>query len=300
MVVGQRVVVSAVLCILAFLSLIHGNNHILFVLEIDIMESMSKDPRSIHVDIHYGKAHYTSILNHLFSYHPHKGGTIRISQDQVSDDFHKFAVEREKHLVRWLIDDVVYKTVTLADVGEKLWVFDEPFYVILNLAIGGSGPGSPDKSTIFPQSMIIDYVRSYDNPLPALKGPLFVTPYSKHVSYEIINPSSNCSYTWKVPRDAKITTGQDTPRVSINFGRLKGFVECDVSLCSCHEQSRLYKIYIDHSYYDSVKMILSLVVAPIIMLSIAFIRSRRRNSAQILNKEKYDDEGLTLINRKYG
>ena len=58
------------------------------------------------------------------------------------------------------VDDALYQTITPDDVPGE-WVFDHPFYIILNVAVGGNFPGSPNDETIFPQTMLVDYVRVY-------------------------------------------------------------------------------------------------------------------------------------------
>jgi beta-glucanase (GH16 family) len=56
----------------------------------------------------------------------------------------------------------LYKTRTPADLpAGTLWVFDHPFFIILNVAVGGGWPGNPDATTVFPQQMLVDYVRVY-------------------------------------------------------------------------------------------------------------------------------------------
>jgi beta-glucanase (GH16 family) len=62
--------------------------------------------------------------------------------------------------IRWSIDDITYLTVTSSDVPGE-WVYDHPFFIILNIAVGGNWPGSPDETTTFPQFMQVDYVRVY-------------------------------------------------------------------------------------------------------------------------------------------
>jgi beta-glucanase (GH16 family) len=59
------------------------------------------------------------------------------------------------------VDGKLYETKTPADIPGKKWVFDRPFFILLDLAIGGDWPGSPDETTIFPQEMLVDYVRVY-------------------------------------------------------------------------------------------------------------------------------------------
>jgi len=59
------------------------------------------------------------------------------------------------------VDDQKYHTVTPSDLQGKQWVFERPQFLLLNLAVGGDWPGQPTKQTIFPQSMLVDYVRVY-------------------------------------------------------------------------------------------------------------------------------------------
>ncbi|WEK55046.1 MAG: glycoside hydrolase family 16 protein [Candidatus Cohnella colombiensis] len=76
-----------------------------------------------------------------------------------SNTYHTYAVEFEPSVIRWYVDGNLYHQVTPSDVLNKQWVFDQDFYIILNLAVGGSWPGSPDATTKFPQKFYIDYVK---------------------------------------------------------------------------------------------------------------------------------------------
>jgi beta-glucanase (GH16 family) len=89
-------------------------------------------------------------------------GTYTLPSGKLSDDFHVYAIEWETNVVRFYVDANLYETRTNADVptGDK-WVFDHPFFIILNIAIGGSFPGAPDATTVLPQTMTVDYVRVY-------------------------------------------------------------------------------------------------------------------------------------------
>jgi beta-glucanase (GH16 family) len=79
-----------------------------------------------------------------------------------NEDFHVFGVEWESDRITWYIDDTKYFSVTRADVtGRGDWVFDHTFFIILNVAVGGDFVGSPDEATVFPQTMLIDWVRVY-------------------------------------------------------------------------------------------------------------------------------------------
>jgi beta-glucanase (GH16 family) len=122
--------------------------------EIDIMENVGKEPGTIHGSLHGpSTTANTSDLTSIF--------TLPAGQIFASD-FHLYAVEWEPDTVRFYVDSNLYATFHSSDwpAGGK-WVFDHPFFIILNLAIGGDWPGPPDASTKFPQSMLVDYVRVY-------------------------------------------------------------------------------------------------------------------------------------------
>ncbi|MGQ9877105.1 MAG: glycoside hydrolase family 16 protein [Chloroflexus sp.] len=78
----------------------------------------------------------------------------------MSADFHIYAVEWEADEIRWYVDDQLYHTLRREQVPGE-WVFDHPFFLILNLAVGGNWPGYPDETTVFPQQLLVDYVRVY-------------------------------------------------------------------------------------------------------------------------------------------
>ena len=121
--------------------------------EIDIMENIGKEPALVHGTIHgpgYSGAHGI-------------GGPYGVSGGPaIADDFHVFAVEWEPNAIRFYVDEHLYTTRTPADLpkGAK-WVYDHPFFLLLNVAVGGNWPGSPDASSVFPQEMLVDYVRVY-------------------------------------------------------------------------------------------------------------------------------------------
>jgi beta-glucanase (GH16 family) len=79
-----------------------------------------------------------------------------------ADGFHVFAAEWEPGVVRFSVDGSLYQTRTPPDLRPgQTWVFDHPFFIILNVAVGGNWPGRPDATTVLPQSMLVDYVRVY-------------------------------------------------------------------------------------------------------------------------------------------
>lgn len=121
--------------------------------EIDIMETIGKVPSIVHGTLHGPGYSAGSGISAVYSL---PGG------ERFSDDFHAFAVEWEPNVMRFYVDGLLYKTRTPADLppGTK-WVFDHPFFIILNVAVGGIWPGNPDATTVFPQQMLVDYVRVY-------------------------------------------------------------------------------------------------------------------------------------------
>jgi beta-glucanase (GH16 family) len=89
-------------------------------------------------------------------------GTAFGSSVPFADAFHVFSIEWEPSAIRWYADGTLYQTRTPADLpAGSPWVFDHPFFMLLNVAVGGIWPGSPDATTVFPQRLLVDYVRVY-------------------------------------------------------------------------------------------------------------------------------------------
>jgi beta-glucanase (GH16 family) len=88
--------------------------------------------------------------------------TYRIQAGTFDDDFHTFAIEWEPGVIRWYADGVLYETRTQDTLPRnQTWVFEHPFFVILDLAVGGQFGGDVTADTPFPQAMLVDYVRVY-------------------------------------------------------------------------------------------------------------------------------------------
>lgn len=120
--------------------------------EIDIMEFIGSDVGTVHGTVH-GPG-YSGGEGVGASYDHPEGGDF-------SDDFHVFAIDWEPGSITWSVDGVPFNTITSEDVGGE-WVYDQEFFMILNVAVGGEWPGYPDETTEFPQEMKVDYVRVYD------------------------------------------------------------------------------------------------------------------------------------------
>ncbi len=123
--------------------------------EIDIMENIGREPNIVHGTVHGPN----------YSGGNGIGGGYTLTT-ALSEDFHVYAIEWEPDEIRWYVDDVHYFTVTRAQVegAGNTWVFDHPFFFIMNIAVGGYWPGYPDGTSTFPQTMEADYVRVYQAP----------------------------------------------------------------------------------------------------------------------------------------
>ncbi|MGH9882623.1 MAG: glycoside hydrolase family 16 protein [Pyrinomonadaceae bacterium] len=136
-----------------------GNNELEYG-EIDIMENIGREPLStIHGTLH-GPGYSGS-----------NGPTSPFSlpgNQRFADAFHTFAVEWEPNVVRFYCDGILYKTMMPADLPPgRTWVFNHGFFMLLNVAVGGNWPGNPDATTVFPQTMMVDYVRVYQRSTPS-------------------------------------------------------------------------------------------------------------------------------------
>ena len=121
--------------------------------EIDVMENIGNEPDTIYGSIH-GPGHFAdSVLQNSYVL-PH--GTF-------ADGFHVFALEWCSEYLSFFVDGKQYATVTKTSFfNPQEWVYNHPFNIILNLAIGGTWPGDPSPTTVFPQKMYVAYVRLYD------------------------------------------------------------------------------------------------------------------------------------------
>jgi len=120
--------------------------------EIDVMENVDINKAIIRGSIHGPGYSARKSLTSKFT----------LPVGEFSDGFHIFAIEWEPQVIRFYVDGALYAAKTPADLpsGAK-WVYDQPFFIILNLAVGGNLPANPDTATKFPQRMLVDYVRVY-------------------------------------------------------------------------------------------------------------------------------------------
>jgi beta-glucanase (GH16 family) len=116
--------------------------------EIDIMENIGKEPSTIHGSLHAPGADLS--------------GAYTLGSREFYKRFHVFGAEWDTTRISFYVDDEEspYYVVERTDFP-GVWVFDHPFYILLNVAVGGLWPGNPGSSTHFPQAMEVDYVRVY-------------------------------------------------------------------------------------------------------------------------------------------
>lgn len=120
--------------------------------EIDIMEHLGYNKDSIFGTIH------TQAYNHMKG--TQKGKKVFI--DKPYDKFHVFSMEWTPKKIDFLLDGIVYNQITNPNVSEDEWPFDKAFYLKLNVAIGGGLGGRKGiDDSVFPQQMVVDYVRVY-------------------------------------------------------------------------------------------------------------------------------------------
>ncbi|GIW48808.1 MAG: hypothetical protein KatS3mg079_284 [Caloramator sp.] len=190
--------------------------------EIDIMEAWGSNPNKVAGTIHYG----STWPNNTYT-----GKEYLFSEGQsVSSDFHTYAIEWEPGEIRWYVDGNLYQVQNNwyskdPITGEKFSFpapFDQNFYIILNLAVGGNWDGEPDENTNFPKAMQVDYVRVYE-----LVGRQYKTPVEPLVEVEPLPegsklPTSDGNYVYN--GDFSKNEIQENADGSLPFGTVWNFV----------------------------------------------------------------------------
>ncbi|HZS55662.1 MAG TPA: glycoside hydrolase family 16 protein [Bryobacteraceae bacterium] len=121
--------------------------------EIDVMENIGREPNIVHGTIHGPGYSGSKGISSPFKF---PAGTT------PSDDFHVYAVAWTRGKIEFSVDNAAYETITPQSLlPGTTWAYDHPFFLLLNLAVGGSWPGGPDATTQFPQDLLIDWVRVY-------------------------------------------------------------------------------------------------------------------------------------------
>lgn len=119
--------------------------------EIDIMEMVGHEPNKVHGTVHYGPGPGSTQFSRSYT----------LPNTDFSADFHVFSITWDANVIQWYVDGNLFGTFTHTDAGSATYPFNEDFYFIINLAVGGNWSGSPDATTTFPQELAIDYIRVY-------------------------------------------------------------------------------------------------------------------------------------------
>jgi beta-glucanase (GH16 family) len=119
--------------------------------EIDIMEFRGQEPSIVLGSLHGPGYSAGDALTRSFY----------LDDARFDTNFHVFSVEWNENSISWFVDGIRYQTINRSDVPGE-WVFDHSFYIILNVAVGGSFVGWPSPDTAFPQTMLVDWVRVYE------------------------------------------------------------------------------------------------------------------------------------------
>lgn len=181
--------------------------------EIDIMEHPTHEPENIYGTIH------TQSYNYFTGTTP-KGDVIEVSDSESA--FHVYAVEWDENSIKFFVDNSQYFTYTKTSDYPSVWPFDKPFYIILNLAVGGGWSGNPDESTVFPAIMEVDYVRLYQSVDEfKITGPDFVLQSSDESEYWA-PLFSESTYEWLIPAENASILWQDMNRIGIDWNDAGG------------------------------------------------------------------------------
>ena len=199
--------------------------------EIDIMEWIGKEPKNVYGTIHFGKD---------WPNNRSTGATYEAIKENFNTEFHVFSVEWEPNEIRWYIDDYLFSTKKTSDVVPERWPFDQRFHFILNVAVGGTWPGSPDGSTVFPQTMEVDYVRVYDTRSNTLSGPRSVPFKAPFTVYSLGGLAADDKITWTAPEGAEISSGQGTSNVAIKWGSASGELKAEIENACGKKEVKVY------------------------------------------------------------
>ena len=188
--------------------------------EIDIMEQPSNEVSNIYGTIH-------SETHNNFTGTGAVGGVTVVPDAQT--DFHVYAIEWTADRIDFYVDSQNYFSFSNDYGGSATWPFDKPFYIILNLAVGGGWVGNPDSTTVFPAILEVDWVRVYQYIDDiAINGSDFNSYFSSDISYSVPD-INNATYSWEVPGNAQIVTDQNTNKIKVDWNYFGGDIKANVN-----------------------------------------------------------------------
>ena len=195
--------------------------------EIDIMEHVGYDPGIVHGSVH------TEAFNHKDG--TQKSGSVEVPDAQVQ--FHVYGIEWTPDEIKWFVDGEQYYSFSNLQISYKEWPFDQPFFLILNIAIGGDWGGAQGIDPNLEEAIMeVDYVRVYKTSLPdfTISGPSLVQN-GEEVTFSV--PSiEGVSYEWSFPEGVDVISGNTTSEITVQWGNRPGNVECKM-ISECDEKS---------------------------------------------------------------
>ena len=179
--------------------------------EIDIMELLGHEPEKVYATLHTGLPWTYQGNNYTLP-----------APATFADTFHVFSIEWEEDTIRWFVDGLQFHELNSDSIGP--WQpFQEDFYLIFNVAVGGNWPGYPNSTTVFPQTMEVDYVRVYNSPDRLRifgEQPVIGATGLKYNTFDI----AGANYIWTVPSGSTIAAGQGTSEITVDWGCTAGNV----------------------------------------------------------------------------
>ncbi|MDN4166691.1 family 16 glycosylhydrolase [Cytophagales bacterium LB-30] len=196
--------------------------------EIDVMEHVGRDPGRIHSTLHtpssFGNSQNTS---------------TKIVND-YNTNFHIYEAVWTEESIKFYIDGQIFYTYAPATKNSSTWPFNSPFFIIMNIAMGGNFGSDPQyetngqKNGIDPAltlaRMEIDYVRVYEvDANPVIEGPTAVAEGETNLVFSTTDFGDGISYNWQIPADATLVSGQNTPEIVVNWGTTDGAVQVEIT-----------------------------------------------------------------------
>ena len=178
--------------------------------EIDIMEFLGHQPT-----IAYGTLH-AAVGATGTDFYLSASYTTPTATPNFTQDFHVFSAEWSPNLIKFFIDGNLYATRTAANFGTNTYPFDKRFFMILNLAVGGAWPGSPDATTVFPANLEVDYVRVYQKIQDFSIVGATTTEPNVNVNYSLQNLPAGVTVNWSLS-NGTIISGQNTRQMTAIF-----------------------------------------------------------------------------------
>ncbi len=159
--------------------------------EVDIMENIGKQSEW---SINHGSSHSP---NHSAGNALTASYTLPSGQ-YFKDSYHLFQLQWSQNKLAWYVDGILYETRTTVDTGTDPWPFNLPFFFLLNTAIGGNWPGNPDSTTVWPQRMLVDYIRVYNYTPPSV-------PAAPSGLSALTTGANNVNLTWTADAEFAVT-----------------------------------------------------------------------------------------------